>query len=219
MSAMDASKREQLLEEFSAYLDDMEEPAQDERAVDLFSLLVEMASLKNEIRIESRQFKGALDELRRFTDELNAHSRRLEHDLERAHDESASSERRIERGFLLGLIELRDSLQNGVEAAGRPPTSLLYRLIQGPARFAASLAEGQRLTLLRLDDMLDAYGVRPMSAAGNPFDPHCMRVVGVESGSNAIHGTVLRETRSGFFHRGDILRTAEVIVSKKDLSV
>jgi len=223
MSEIDAANRERLIEEFTACLDShadsSDEPTEDERAVDLFSLLVEIASLKNEIRIESRQFKGALDEFRRFTDELNTHTRRLERDLDRVRDESASSERRIERGFLLGLLDLRDSLHNGVTAAGRLPTSFLDRLIPGPARFAASLATGQRLTLQRLDDMLAAYGVRPMAVAGNPFDPNCMRVVGVESVADAEHGTVLRETRSGFFHRGEILRIAEVIVSKKDKSV
>ena len=88
-----------------------------------------------------------------------------------------------------------------------------------PEAAAASLAEGQRLTLQRLDDLLDAYGVRPMSVGASPFDPVSMRVVGVESGGNAAQGTVLRESRSGYFHRGEILRIAEVIVSKKEKSV
>jgi molecular chaperone GrpE len=215
MSTMDAVTRERLIEEFSACLDEVDAPAQDARAVDLFSLLTEMAALKNEIRIESRQFKGALDEFRSFSDELNTHTRRLERDLEHLQAESANSERRIERTFLLGLLDLRDSLQNGVEAAGRVPSSFLDRLITGPARFAASLAQGQRLTLQRLDDMLSAHGVRPMGAAGNAFDPHSMCVVGVEN-IDAPPGIVVRETRSGFFHRGEILRIAEVIVSKKD---
>ena len=219
MSTLDTATRERLIEEFAACLDDIDGPQEDARAVDLFSLLAEMAALKNEIRIESRQFKGALDDFRSLTDELHTNTRRLERDLERAQGESASSERRIERGFLLRLIDLRDSLQNGVDAAGRAPSSLLDRLIPGPTRYAASLAEGQRLTLQRLDDLLDAYGVRPMSVGASPFDPVSMRVVGVENGGDAAQGTVLRESRSGYFHRGEILRIAEVIVSKKEHSV
>ena len=90
-------------------------------------------------------------------------------------------------------------------------------LLEGScADFVASLAEGQRLTLQRVDEMLEASGVRPLSVLGTALDPNCMRVVGVEPVADLAHGTVLRETRRGFFHRGELLRIAEVIVSKKE---
>ncbi len=218
MGSMDEATRARLLAEFTACLDDMDRdmPEDDPRAVDLYSLLSEMAALKNEIRIESRQFKGALDDFRTFAETLNGHTRRLERDLDRAREEASGNERRIERNFLLGLLTLRDSLQAGVNAAGNPPRSFWDRLIPGPQRFANSLAEGQRLTLRRLDDTLESYGVRPMPVLGAPLDPNSMRVVGVEANDTVANGTVLREARSGFFYHADVLRIAEVIVSKKD---
>jgi hypothetical protein len=45
-----------------------------------------------------------------------------------------------------------------------------------------------------------------------------MRVVGVEAADAAAsvaEGTVLREVQRGFLHKGELLRTAQVIVSKK----
>jgi molecular chaperone GrpE (heat shock protein) len=45
-----------------------------------------------------------------------------------------------------------------------------------------------------------------------------MRVVGLEAASGVGRdpdGTVLREVQRGFFHDGELLRIAEVIVSKK----
>ena len=221
MNALDENTRTHLMEEFRQCLDRL--PLSDDAsgntdgapAVDLFSLLSEMATLKNEVRLESRQFKGALEEFRQFAEQLNTHTQRIERELERARAEALQLERRTERAMLLELADLRDRLQAGVDAASRPPTSWWARLLPGAAGFAASLAAGQGLTLQRLDDLLDRYEVRPMLALGQPLDPDCMRAVGVENQPELQNGIVLRETRRGFYHRGEILRIAEVIVSKK----
>ena len=55
--------KEELVEQFRAYLDkDFSSEAADE--IDQMSLFRELAGLRNEVRIESRQFKGALDDFR-----------------------------------------------------------------------------------------------------------------------------------------------------------
>jgi molecular chaperone GrpE len=217
MSELDAQAKERLVEAFRASLDDWDAAGNDEgeAPVDLFSLLAEMASLNNEVRLQSRQFKSTLDELRRFGDELRARSERLERELDRAREQCASIQAQTERRLLLGLLDLRDRLQAGVEAAARPPASWLTRLLPGPSRFAASLAQGQRLSLQRLDDLLDSYRMRPIAALGEPLVPDRMRVVGVEAAPDVADGIVLREARRGFFRDGELFRVAEVIVCKK----
>jgi len=60
--------------------------------------------------------------------------------------------------------------------------------------------------------------VRPLPVLGEILDPQRMRVVGVEaagSSSSVPDGTILREVKRGFLHNGELLRVAEVIVSKK----
>jgi molecular chaperone GrpE len=230
-AALDAQERQRLVDEFSACLERVSDsrPSGDETpasesvapapvAVDLATLLGEMAVLKNELRLQSRQFKNTLEELRHFGNDLRQHGERLQRDLDRAREGSAAIKRQTERQFLLALVDVRDRLQNGVDAAGRPPSSFLTRLVPGPTRFAASLAEGQRLTLQRLDDLLASHAVRPMQVVGEILDPERMRVVGLESASRSASiqdGTVLREVQRGFFHDGELLRVAQVIVSKK----
>lgn len=186
--------------------------------VDLATLLSEMAVLKSELRLQSRQFKNTLDELRLFGNDLRQHGERLQRDLDRARADVTAIQAQTEKQFLLALLDLRDRLQNGIDAAGRPAASLLSRLLRGPTRFVASLAEGQRLTLQRLDDLLASHGVRPLPVVGEILDPQRMCAVGVEAGSASagiLDGTVLREVRRGFFHNGELLRVAQVIVSKK----
>jgi molecular chaperone GrpE (heat shock protein) len=57
-----------------------------------------------------------------------------------------------------------------------------------------------------------------MQVVGEILDPERMRVVGLESAAESASlqdGTVLREVQRGFFHDGELLRVAQVIVSKK----
>jgi molecular chaperone GrpE len=174
--------------------------------------------LKNELRLQSRQFKNTLEELRLFGNDMRQHGERLQRELDRAREQAAAVQTQTERRFLLALLDLRDRLQSGVDAAARPPSSFLSRLVPAPTRFAASLAEGQRLTLQRLDDLLATHGVRSLPVLGETLDPHRMRVVGVEAcgtAANVADGTVLREVQRGFLHKGELLRIAQVIVSKK----
>ena len=53
--------------------------------------------------------------------------------------------------------------------------------------------------------------------AGLPFDPRLARAIGTAADSSvAVDGTVIREVRAGFLWDDQVLRTAEVIVSKGD---
>lgn len=216
---MNSAEREQLMAEFSAFLDQMEEPelsGQEDagREVDLYSLLTEMATLKNEVRLEARQFKSALEELRRFGDELSEHGRKQEAELARCREESTAARRRLERSFLFELVDLRDRLRHGVEAGGKWPSSWLDRFHPAAQRFAIGIREGQLLTLQRLDDLLSGHGVHAIPALGQRFHPERMHAVAVEACDGENDGRVVREIRSGYLHQGEVLRVAEVIVSK-----
>jgi molecular chaperone GrpE len=174
-----------------------------------------MAALKNEVRLESRQFKSALEELKSFGEMLRTHNERLARDLDRARGEAAEGQRQAERRLLLGMLDLRDRLQAGADAAAARRPSALARLVPGETRFVRALSEGLTLTLQRLDELLATHRVRPIDALGQPLDPQRMRAVGVEAAPDAPDGVVLREARRGFLHGGELLRATEVIVNKK----
>ena len=70
------------------------------------------------------------------------------------------------------------------------------------------------MMLRRLDQVLLDRRVVPMQLAGQPFDPRRARVVGTSADTAAADGTVLEEVRAGFLWDDQVLRTADVIVSK-----
>ena len=137
MRPLDDAERERLVEEFRACLEQWEEEGEDEgEPVDLRTLLGELAALKNEVRLEARQFKSALEELKSFGETLRTHNERLTRDLDRARGEAAEAQRQAERRLLLGMLDLRDRLQAGADAAAARRPSALARLVPSETRFA-----------------------------------------------------------------------------------
>jgi molecular chaperone GrpE len=211
----DAVEKERLIEEFSAFLETCESGDEAEQPVDLHTLLAEMAALKNEIRLESRQFKSMLDEMRSFANVLREQNERLNRDLEMAREQTAAGKQKAERALLLEMLDLRDRLQAGRDAGEAHKPSWLARLIPDESRFNDSLVQGMALTLQRVDDALTSHRVRPLTVTGLPLDPHMMRAVGIETDIDKPDGVVLREARRGFYHGSELLRAAEVIVNKR----
>jgi len=214
---IDEDIKARLFEQFRASLDSSEDEAGDQaaEALDLHTLLSEMAVLKNEVRLQARQFKSALEQMQALSEVLREHNDRLQRDLERARAQAADAKAQAERGLLLGLIELRDRLQAGLDAQTAWRPGPLQRLLGSGERFVQSLREGSALTLQRLDELLASHRVRAIPAVGQALDPQCMHAVAVESAPQAAEGVVLRELRRGFYHGVELLRAAEVIVNKK----
>jgi molecular chaperone GrpE len=217
---LDPEAKERLVEQFRACLDNDADDAGDEgEPVDLSTLLAEMAALKNEVRLQARQFKSALEQTQALSDALSAHNQTLARELERARAQATEARAQAERGLLLGLLELRDRLQAGLDAqTARRPAPLLRLL--GPLlgegqRHWRSLREGSALTLQRLDELLASHRVRPIAALGQPLDPQCMQAAGIEWEPHAAEGVVVRELRRGYQQGAMLLRSAEVIVNKK----
>jgi len=212
---MNPSVREQLLERFSAYLDAVDDtaaPAEQEPGVapDLYTLLSELAGLKNEVKIESRQVKGALEEFRQVFETLRQDNERLGGELERRGEEVRGE---CERDLLGELVELRDRLHAGAEQARRYRPSWLARR-GGAGEFVAGMAEGLAMSLRRFDDVLARRGVRALDVVGRAFDPQTMQVGELAEDAAHADGEVLGELRRGFRHRDRLLRPAEVVVNK-----
>jgi molecular chaperone GrpE len=215
---MDEAAKEALVERFRAYLEDTtgaDEPddeAGGEGEPDLFTLLAEVAALKNEVKLESRQVKSALEEFRALFDALRESNARLSDEQERRREQERAARRRAQKDLLLELLDLRDRLQAGHDQAERFRPGWLTARSAGA--FVASMAEGLAMNLRRLDENLARRGVRPLPALGQAFDPHTMHAAELASDPQAPEGRVLRELRKGFLHDGRLLRPAEVVVNR-----
>ncbi|HWO86680.1 MAG TPA: nucleotide exchange factor GrpE [Stellaceae bacterium] len=217
---MDDSIKQALIDRFRGYLDiveDGEEPPDDPgETADLFSVLVEMAALRSEVRTESRLVKEALEQFRGVFDSLQASQATLQRELDRARTETRDQAQSALRPLLLDVIDLRDRLVAALtlSAAARPRWR--DRLWRRDRSGVAAWQEGLRMTLRRLDQVLLDRRVVATQLAGLPFDPRLARAIGTAADSSVAEGTVIKEVRAGFLWDDQVLRTAEVIVSKGD---
>ena len=217
---MDDSIKQALIDRFCGYLDmveDGEEPPDDPgETADLFSVLVEMAALRSEVRTESRLVKEALEQFRGVFNSLQASQATLQRELDRARTEARDQTQSALRLLLLDVIDLRDRLVAALtlSAAARPRwRDCLWRRDRSGM---AAWQEGLRMTLQRLDQVLLDRRVVATQLVGLPFDPRLARAIGTAADSAVAEGTVIKEVRAGFLWDDQVLRTAEVIVSKGD---
>lgn len=220
---MDDSTKQALLERFQAYLDSAQPDAPEtadeaaEETADLYAVFVELAGLRTEVRTESRLVKDALDQFRGVFDTLRGAQATLQRELDRTQAEAREQGRAALRPLLLDVIDVRDRLQAALVLPAAERRPWFARLRQRPAAAGGGEVwqEGLRMTLRRLDQVLQDRGVVAVPLVGQPFDPATARAVDTVPAGAEGEGIVVEEVRSGFLWNGQVLRTAEVIVSKR----
>ena len=221
---MDTETTERLLDRFRAYLDETpevsprEEAAKVERRTDLYSLFAELATLKNEVRLESRQVKTALDEFRAVFETLQTSQTQLGGELDRARAALPEQRRAALKPVLLELVELHDRLETGLHVLQNYRPTVLSRLFglgQRERALLQAIAQGQDISLRRLEQLLNSQQVTALPALGQPLDPHTMRAAEVEQRREVGNGIVTEELRRGYLWQGELLRLAEVKVNRQ----
>ena len=210
--------RRSALEEFRQWLEEVPDtpPRDGEESdeCDLRDLFGELAALRQEIRLQNREQSKASRALANAAAGYEA--ARLAG--ERRDEDLADLERRVSRAaedrVLRSTLEVRDALARGREAArrlrDRPGLAWLS------SRRIAGVAEGYEQALRRFDRMLAGFGVRIVPAVGEPFDSRTMHAVVSRPDERAGDGVVVEELRSGFTREGEVLRLADVAVSRHD---
>ncbi len=212
---MDEVTKQQLLEQFRSYLDredlDHTSDQPDPPTTDLFSLFTELAGLRNEVKLEARQFKTALDQFKTVVDQLQTAQTGWRQELE---TREQKRRREMTKTFLLEVLEVYDRLAASLTTLNnyQPPrwTWWCTREIS----FIRSVSTGQAMTLRRCEQLLARYQVRPLEVLHHSLDPHCMRAVETDSQPKVENGIVTAELRKGFMWEEELLRPAEVKVNK-----
>ena len=217
---MDPALKEQLLVQFRQYLDTATledgEQQQASGAIDLFTLFTELAALKNEVRLESRQVKQALDHSRELIDGLRETNLQFSQELARQRRQEDELRLTAERPLLLELVELRDRIEAAMQSLQHYRPGLLERLSDKRGRLIRGVGAGLEITQRRLDGLLARYQISPIEPIGKRLDPHTMRVSGTEQSDDQDDGMVLAEVRKGYLRANQVLRLAEVVVNKKE---
>jgi len=184
------------------------------QACDLYTLLVEFAALRQEIKLQTRQQRTTLRTHENLSDQLQTISTQFNERiarLDQIHDHTWR--RNFEATTVLPFLDVRDSLVRGMAAAKAVTgTRALWRR---PPKGIDAVVEGYAMALRRFDRSLDRLGIQPIETIGHPFNTACMRAVEKRHVANQKPGIVLEEALGGFTRAGEVIRTAEVVVNGK----
>ena len=119
----------------------------------------------------------------------------------RARRDQAEGEIRVKESILRDFLEIVDSLERA---------TLLWA--DGKETDAKSVRDGVELVLRQFLSKLEHYNVKPMKAAGLPFDPRMHEAVSQMPSAAVIPGSVLNELQKGYLIGEKLLRPAMVVV-------
>ncbi len=215
---MDEAVKEELVAKFRNYLDTDFTEESSPGEIDLFSLFNELAGLKNEVKIESRQLKTALNDFHQAFTSLDSRQQELIALLNNQNHKEHETDPGESMILLLGLIDLYDRLRSGLKQE-LPTLSFFERLVptkRQNRKWLKAYLEGQQMLLNRIVDLLRQCEVTPIDAEGEQFDPQLMQAVGVKFDRNHREGIVTQEFRKGFRRNTFTVRQAEVVVNKRE---
>jgi len=217
-----ASKwKEKVLEDFKAWMTDLPEKMPIDRKVDmdscdLYTLLMEFTSLRQEIKFQNREQNNTLRIQQSFIDSLKETLKLLKNRTSKLETLEERIRLASEKKAVLPFLDIRDGLIRGLKAA--KAAAATRRLFIRPPQGIEGIVEGYEMALRRFDRALTYVGITPVTALGRPFDPASMRAVGQGNDPQKEAGIVIEEQVGGFVRQDEVIRTAEVIVNKYRLS-
>lgn len=168
-------------------LEEAGDEGRDEVSEEGADLLQENERLKMEVR-------ESVDKALRATAELENIRKRTSRDIENAHKYA------LER-FVNELLPVIDSMELGINASQS-------------AEDIESLREGMDLTLKKLFDCLEKFGVKAIDPAGEKFDPEWHEAVSMQELEGSDSGQVVTVMQKGYELNGRLVRPAMVVVAK-----
>ncbi len=215
---MDEMSKDELTKQFRDCLEQLPEEALEtlsaDGGTDLYSLFAELTALKNEVKIESRQVKTALEEFQAVFATLQEAQEQMSAELTRSRKDRDDLCRAQLRPLLSDLLELHDRLSAGLAAVTLHRPSFFARICKRDGRMLAGLRDGQQMTLRRLETLLASCQVRQVEVLGRSFEPACMHAAATEIRPELVDGVVTAELRKGFSWEQELLRMPEVRINK-----
>lgn len=173
-----------------------EETAVPEELGDVESV-VEEPGEKQEPNLQE-ELEAAEDKLLRVAAEFENFKKRMEREQSKLMKYAGEN---ILRELLATLDNLERAIDQGKAEAGDVNTKL------------ESMLEGLDLTQKGLVGTLDKFGVEPLDAVGQEFNPDEQDALTMENSNEVAANHVLREFAKGYRFKDRVLRHAQVVVS------
>jgi molecular chaperone GrpE (heat shock protein) len=220
-SKLEAWKGE-LRQQFESWLESVEEmPEIDERTdvPDLYALYEELTALRNETRKGNRKMVEVFSQFGEGVDRFQDEIKRLREQLSRS--ESARGDHQaLPRSYFLALVELIDRMQRLETALERPPQPGRLAFLNSDGRWRKAWSnwrQGFSILVTHFEKLVEQAGVQRMNTIGKTFDPVTMLAVAAVAPIGRPLNVVVEEVAPGYHWRDEVLRPADVKITKSEL--
>jgi molecular chaperone GrpE len=172
-----------------------EQPPGQEENADETIIDEELQNMGSALASAEQELSLHREAMLRMQAEMENLRKRLIRDLEK-------SRRFALEGFMKDLLQVRDSLERGLEMADSAAT-------------VESLKEGKELTLKMLHKVMSDHGLEMVDPLGEAFNPEFHEAVTVLPAAEHEENTVLEVLQKGFKLHDRLIRPAMVVVSRK----
>lgn len=155
-----------------------------------------LEELAAELEAEKAKVMEHWDRLTRAQAEIENLRRRHSRDLENAHKYALD-------GFVKDLLQVRDSMELGLNAADSAGDEALDKL-----------REGMELTIKLFDDVMGRFNVERIDPDGEPFNPDLHQAMSMQPRDDVPANTVVAVVQKGYTLNGRLVRPALVMVSQ-----
>ncbi|HLE13514.1 MAG TPA: nucleotide exchange factor GrpE [Anaerolineales bacterium] len=165
-----------------------------------------------EIEVETESLAEKVAELQAEIEQLREKSEEYLQGWQRERAEFANFKRRIERERETSQQNITGNIaRRYLEVVDDLERALKNHPAQGEG---AAWAEGIELIYRKLLSLLEAEGVQPLDAAGQPFDPNLHEAISHEDSPDHDSGQVIEVIKSGYTLGDRVLRPALVRVAR-----
>jgi molecular chaperone GrpE len=154
-------------------------------------------NLQSKLEAKEKEQKETHDRLLRVTADFENYKKRMSREME---DFRKYANQSLLKEVLSVVDHIELAIQAAHSASGADP----------------SMVEGLNLTLKELLRILEKFNVKPIDAAGQPFNPQLHEAILREACNGLPENTVVREMQKGYIINNRLLRPALVVVASPD---
>ncbi|MEA1967265.1 MAG: nucleotide exchange factor GrpE [Thermodesulfobacteriota bacterium] len=179
---------------------------------DLYTMLSEFTALRQEIKMQNREQHKTLNRLQSYTDTYQENSELFKKSI----TDITELEKRIrlncEKKSAALFFNVRDALIRGHMASIEIKNRKSF--FKPRAGDMENISKGYEMAVRRFDRALALMDIYPVKTESMPFDPKTMNAVDTKKIHGCSKGIVAENLSCGFLRDNEVLKYAEVIVTK-----
>lgn len=150
---------------------------------------------------EREQYEAERERLLRTAAEAENTKRRVENDAKK-------QLKFANKSIIEGIIPVLDSLEAAIKSVDEKVEP------EDPVSDLSNFSEGVQLVHKQLIDVLRIHGLTPIDSASGSFDPNQHEAVFATESDDVPEGNIIEEYRRGYLLHDQVVRAAQVVVSK-----